>query len=270
MTEGAWDPRLSGPPPLTKNTPPHPGLPWGAAGGQSAVSRQAEPWKLHFPPPGLGALGELRCLSGLSPEVLVKGDFCSAGVWRSLECCVCWGGGHPAWPLLCAAGTGEARHLRWQEALLVSRGCQAGQGGRLSSHLHPWFENPQGRYNRQLPRLTGEEEWSGESLQEAGVPPQSFHGPLSPSLGPHPESVFLSSQLPARTPRPQAAGSGLCNPTPGLCWSLRGEIRACPQTSGDSRLRPARRSHGLGGQVSESDLGREAAGDCRPSAWSGL
>ena len=29
--------------------------------------------------------------------------------------------------------------------------------------------------------------------------------------------------------------------------------------SGDSRLGPARRSHGLGGQVSESDLGREEA-----------
>lgn len=34
LAGGAWDPRLSWPPPLTKNTPPRPGLPQGSAGGQ--------------------------------------------------------------------------------------------------------------------------------------------------------------------------------------------------------------------------------------------
>lgn len=222
MTEGAWDPRLSGPPPPTKNTPPHPGLPWGAAGGQSAVSRQAEPWQLHFPSPGSGALGELRCLSGLSPKVLVKGDSCSsAGVWRSLECCVCWGAPSLAPPLCSRHGGSPAPEVAGGAACAPG-GARLGKAGVSAPTSIPGLRIPKAGTAANSPgsqvRKQGQESHS-RKLPALG----SSHGPLSLSLGPHPESVFLSLRPTARTPRPQAAGSGLCNPTPCLCWSLRGK-----------------------------------------------
>lgn len=154
---GVWDPRLSGPPPLTKNTPPRPGLPWGAAGGQSAISGRAELWKLHSPSPGSEALGQLHCLPGISPEVLVKGDSCSpAGVWRSLERCVCWGAPSLA-PPLCSGHGGSMAPVVAGGAACGPAGVRVGRAGVSAPTSISGFANPQGRYNLQLPTFTGEE-----------------------------------------------------------------------------------------------------------------
>ena len=115
----------------------------------------------------------------------------------------------------------------------------------------------------------GRETWENREgfLEEEGVGAgrEERQGSALPSPSPHPESAFLSSRPPARTPRPRCAGSRLCTSTPFPCWSLRGEVRACPQVSGNSRPGLARRGRGFSGQGSENDPGREAAGDCRPS-----
>lgn len=110
-----------------------------------------------FPIPWAGSLGQLHCLSGISPEVLVKGDSCSpAGVWRSLERCVCWGAPSLA-PPLCSGHGGSMAPVVAGGAACGPAGARVGRAGVSAPTSISGFANPQGRYNLQLPTFTGEE-----------------------------------------------------------------------------------------------------------------